>query len=77
MIQKIASTQDDETRHLQSHAMQDEGHTENVLRPQSLADYIGQEEIKQNLAVFLPAARKRKEAAKAKAATVDLDSLID
>jgi Holliday junction DNA helicase RuvB len=36
--------------------------TENVLRPSSLNDYVGQEEIKGNLSVFLAAAKKRKEA---------------
>lgn len=35
---------------------------ENVLRPRTLAEYIGQEGIKRNLEVFLPAAKKRKEA---------------
>lgn len=35
---------------------------ENVLRPKKLSEYIGQEEIKRNLEVFLPAAKKRKEA---------------
>lgn len=36
--------------------------SENVLRPKSLNEYIGQEEIKNNLSVFLTAAKKRKEA---------------
>ncbi len=35
---------------------------ENVLRPRSLAEYIGQDGIKRNLEVFLPAAKKRGEA---------------
>ena len=35
---------------------------ENVLRPKSLDEYVGQDEIKKNLAVFLPAAKKRDEA---------------
>jgi Holliday junction DNA helicase RuvB len=34
---------------------------ENILRPKSLADYVGQREIKRNLEVFLPAAKKRGE----------------
>ena len=34
---------------------------ENPLRPRSLEDYIGQEKAKENLAVFIEAARQRKE----------------
>ena len=32
------------------------------LRPQSLREYIGQKELKENLAVFIEAAKKRHEA---------------
>ncbi len=35
--------------------------TENVLRPQSLKEYIGQSEAKENLHIFLKAAQKREE----------------
>ena len=35
---------------------------ENNLRPQHLEDYIGQEKVKQNLKIFLEAARRRGEA---------------
>lgn len=35
---------------------------EQSLRPKSLADYIGQRQVKENLSVFLRAARERKEA---------------
>ncbi len=35
---------------------------ESSLRPQTLADYIGQEKIKDNLAVYIEAARQRQEA---------------
>lgn len=35
---------------------------ESSLRPQTLADYIGQEKIKDNLSVYIEAARQRKEA---------------
>lgn len=34
---------------------------ENTLRPKTLADYIGQKELKRNLTIFLEAAKKRKE----------------
>ena len=33
-----------------------------TLRPQKIADYIGQDEIKRNLGIFIQAAQKRKEA---------------
>lgn len=62
MIQKNPPLQDEEAPLLQPQKMSDESQTENVLRPQCLADYIGQDEIKRNLEVFLPAARKRNEA---------------
>ncbi len=35
---------------------------ENSLRPKSLADYIGQEKIKNNLSIFIEAAKQRSEA---------------
>ncbi|WZY00870.1 Holliday junction branch migration DNA helicase RuvB [Bacillus sp. FSL W7-1360] len=43
-------------------ASEQEERNETQLRPQTLADYIGQEVVKQNLSVFLKAARMRKEA---------------
>ncbi len=39
-----------------------EEHEEKNLRPTRLLDYIGQDKIKENLAVFIAAARQRKEA---------------
>lgn len=62
MIQDSPSTADESTRVQQAQKISDEGQTENVLRPQSLEDYIGQDEAKRNLAVFIPAAKKRGEA---------------
>ena len=35
---------------------------ENSLRPQHLEDYVGQEKVKQNLKIYLEAARRRGEA---------------
>ena len=35
---------------------------ERSLRPKSLADYVGQEKIKENLSIFIEAARRRREA---------------
>ncbi|ARP49907.1 Holliday junction branch migration DNA helicase RuvB [Ruminococcaceae bacterium CPB6] len=39
----------------------DDEETENPLRPRHLADYIGQEKVKSNLAVFIEAALQRQE----------------
>lgn len=65
MIQNSPSLSDDSLRvqqaQTQAQSLGDEPQTENVLRPQRLEDYIGQEEIKQNLSVFLAAAQKRRE----------------
>ncbi|KKB34548.1 Holliday junction branch migration DNA helicase RuvB [Bacillus thermotolerans] len=36
-------------------------HEEQSLRPQTLAQYIGQEQVKNNLAIFIEAARQRQE----------------
>ncbi|MEN6488063.1 MAG: Holliday junction branch migration DNA helicase RuvB [Smithella sp.] len=41
---------------------EDESGIEVTLRPAKLTDYIGQEKIKNNLAIFIEAARKRREA---------------
>lgn len=38
-----------------------EDENENSLRPKSMDDYIGQKKVKENLAVFIEAARKRSE----------------
>ena len=41
---------------------EEESNFEVTLRPAKLTDYIGQEKVKSNLAIFIEAARKRKEA---------------
>ena len=41
---------------------EDELQLEATLRPVKLADYVGQEKVKSNLAIFIEAARKRREA---------------
>jgi Holliday junction DNA helicase RuvB len=38
-----------------------EAHTDNALRPRNLDDYLGQEEIKERLRIFIKAARTRQE----------------
>jgi len=40
----------------------DDDYQENTLRPRTLNDYIGQDQIKENLRILLEAARKRNEA---------------
>ena len=39
----------------------DDDDTETSLRPRSMGDYIGQEKVKDNLSIFIEAARKRNE----------------
>lgn len=41
------------------HAFQDEDWGEGSLRPLHLADYIGQDKVKENIAIFVSAARER------------------
>ena len=41
---------------------EEEGDFEVTLRPSKLTDYIGQEKVKSNLAIFIEAAKKRREA---------------
>jgi len=40
----------------------DEDQLDNALRPERFSDFIGQEKIKENLRIFVEAARKRGEA---------------
>jgi holliday junction DNA helicase RuvB len=42
--------------------MEDDSNFESNLRPRNLKEYIGQEKVKDNLAIFINAARKRQEA---------------
>jgi Holliday junction DNA helicase RuvB len=50
-----------EERLVEPVAQKDEGSLESTLRPQSLADFVGQNQIKQNLSIAMQAAQKRKE----------------
>lgn len=50
-----------ETRMVAPEYTPDDAEVENPLRPKRLDDYIGQEKAKANLAVFIEAARQRKE----------------
>ncbi|MDR0485606.1 MAG: Holliday junction branch migration DNA helicase RuvB [Elusimicrobiota bacterium] len=47
---------------LETSKLDEDEKTENYLRPQSLDDFIGQEKLKENLRVFISAAKKREEA---------------
>ena len=40
---------------------EDNSETENPLRPKTLEDYIGQETVKENLRIFIDAAKQRGE----------------
>ncbi|AKL97935.1 Holliday junction branch migration DNA helicase RuvB [Endomicrobium proavitum] len=46
---------------LEAQALQDEDKIENSLRPKTLDDFIGQNKLKENLKIFIEAAKKRKE----------------
>jgi Holliday junction DNA helicase RuvB len=48
-------------RIVESSKLKEEDRIENSLRPQSLSDFIGQDKLKNNLKVFIQAAKNRKE----------------
>lgn len=50
-----------EERILASQMTAEDGDTEVSLRPQKMTDYIGQEKVKENLSVYIEAAKKRGE----------------
>jgi len=51
-----------EERLLSENRTEDDIESENILRPKTMAEYVGQTKIKENLGVFISAAKKRKEA---------------
>ncbi|MFA6105564.1 MAG: Holliday junction branch migration DNA helicase RuvB [Patescibacteria group bacterium] len=51
----------DEDRLVEPHAEKDEVVLDLTLRPQHLADFVGQEQLKQNLLISIQAAKKRNE----------------
>ncbi len=53
---------DDEERIITSTRSFEDSDVENVLRPTSMSEYVGQEKIKNNLKVFMQAAKTRNEA---------------
>jgi Holliday junction DNA helicase RuvB len=50
-----------EPRISDAHYLEEQDHDETSLRPRALRDFIGQEKLKENLAVFIRAAQKRGE----------------
>lgn len=52
---------DFENRMVSAEYVPEDADTENPLRPKSLSEYIGQEKAKENLSVFIEAAKQRKE----------------
>lgn len=50
------------TRIIAPAAQREENELDRTLRPQTFADFIGQEQLKQNLSIFVAAAKKRGEA---------------
>lgn len=53
--------QNNEERVVEPHAERDEVVLDITLRPQHLADFVGQEQLKQNLSISIQAAKKREE----------------
>ncbi len=53
---------EDEERIITSTRSYDDNEVENILRPTSMSEYVGQEKIKKNLNIFINAAKSRNEA---------------
>jgi len=51
-----------EQRFISSERLAGESEEENILRPKTMDDYVGQEKVKENLKVYIAAAKKRGEA---------------
>lgn len=58
----ITSSAGEEERFVSSSKMESDDMIENVLRPKTMGEYIGQTKVKENLMVYISAAKKRKEA---------------
>ena len=52
---------DFENRMVSPEYVPEDADTENPLRPKTLSEYIGQEKAKENLSIFIEAAKQRKE----------------
>jgi Holliday junction DNA helicase RuvB len=53
---------DEIKRVVEAEKITEDDRIENTLRPQTLADFIGQDKLKENLKIFIEAAKKRQEA---------------
>lgn len=53
---------DETTRLVEAEKITEDDRIEHTLRPQTLADFIGQDKLKENLKIFIEAAKKRQEA---------------
>ena len=59
----ITSSKDaDEERFVSSSKIEDDDQVENILRPKTFSEYVGQTGVKENLKVYISAAKKRGEA---------------
>ena len=57
-----SSINDDEERFVTTSKTENDEVIENVLRPRTMAEYVGQSKVKENLKVYISAAKKRHEA---------------
>ncbi len=62
MWEDFENDQDFEQRFISSERLSGESEEENILRPKTMDDYVGQEKVKENLKVYISAAKKRGEA---------------
>ncbi len=58
----ITSSADDEERFVSSSKTSSDDVIENILRPKTFDEYVGQKQVKENLLVYIKAAKKRSEA---------------
>ncbi len=58
----ITSSKDADERFVSSERQENDDQIENVLRPKTMDEYVGQEKVKENLKVYISAAKKRNEA---------------
>ena len=58
-FQNDANEFDFENRILSTRELGGDGENDNSLRPKTLAEYVGQEKVKENLKVYIDAAKKR------------------
>jgi len=58
----ITSSKDDEERFVSSSKIEADDQIENILRPRTFDEYVGQSGVKENLKVYISAAKKRNEA---------------